>query len=515
MLGRNVLVGLFSSLWSAALGFAVIPVYLKYLGVEAYGLIGFFATAQAMFQLLDMGLAPTINREVARRAAEHKLAEVGELLHTLAVVYWALAALIAVIALAMAPLIAGHWLHANQLSSKTLQHAVMLLGIVIACRWPIGLYQGVLMGAQRISTSSMINVVMSTLASLGAATILSQVAPTIEVFFAWQAMVGLAQALLMRRAAWRAVGRSSGRLFRLVELKKIWRFSASMGGIALLGLIFTQLDKMILSRVLNLTEFGRYMLASVVVSGLYIVVSPLFNALYPRFTSMVAANDDEGVSNLYRISTRALGCILFPLAMVLVLFSGDIVRLWTGDAAIANAIAPVIALLAVGSALHGVMHVPHAMQLAYGETRLPLAINSILVVIQVPLIIALALSLGATGGALAWLILHILYVGVGSWLTHRRLLVGQRREWLLHDVGIPLFVSLATGAAVAGVSAALSITPVGRALLCIAAFATAVMTTLVFSPLLRDVLAAHLPRRLRAGVEPGRHRPTFGWEAKK
>jgi O-antigen/teichoic acid export membrane protein len=257
------------------------------------------------------------------------------------------------------------------------------------------------------------------------------------------------------------------------------------------------------------------MLASVVVSGLYIFVSPMFNALYPRFTGMVAANDDAGVSSLYRIGTRALGCILFPLAMVLVLFSGDIVRLWTGDAAIANAIAPVIALLAVGSALHGVMHVPHAMQLAYGETRLPLAINSILVVILVPLIIVLALSLGARGGALAWLILHILYVGVGSWLTHRRLLVGQRREWLLHDIGTPLLVSLAVGAAVAGVLATLSVAPVGRALLCIAAFVAAVLTTLVFSPLLQDALAPHLPRRLRLGAESRRHRSTFGWNAKK
>lgn len=509
------MVGLLSSIWSAVLGFAVIPFYLKYLGVEAYGLIGFFATAQAMFQLLDMGLASTINRQVARHAAENRMFEVSTLLHTLAIVYWTVAALISVIALAVAPFIANYWLHANRLSGETLQHSVMLLGVVISCRWPIGLYQGVLMGAQRIPTVSAINAVMSTLASLGAVTVLSVIAPTIEAFFTWQALAGLAQALLMRRAAWRAVGRQSECRFSLAELKKIWRFSAGMGAIALLGLVFTQLDKIILSRMLDLSEFGRYMLASVVVSGLYIFVSPMFNALYPRFTSLVAANDDAAVSNQYRIGTRALACVLFPLAMVLVLFSADIVRLWTGDAVIAEAIAPVIALLAVGSALHGVMHVPHAMQLAYGETGLPLTINLILVALLAPLITVLALSLGAKGGALAWLILHVLYVGIGSWLTHRRLLIGQRKEWLLNDVGIPLLVSLLVGAVAAGLLAFLQIAPLGRSLLCLAAFVSALISTLFFSPLLRVALIAHLPQRFRLVVEAGRGLPKFNWDRKK
>ena len=56
--GRNLLAGLANSSWSALVGFAAVPFYLKYLGMEAYGLIGFFMTVQVMFQLLDMGLAP-------------------------------------------------------------------------------------------------------------------------------------------------------------------------------------------------------------------------------------------------------------------------------------------------------------------------------------------------------------------------------------------------------------------------------------------------------------------------
>jgi len=445
MLGRNILMGLASSTWSAALGFAVIPFYLRYLGIEAYGLIGFFATLQAVMQLLDMGLAPTVNREVSRAAAHGDIGRASTLLHTLARVYWLVAALIAAVILALSSLIVNHWLRADHLSSATLQLAVCLLGTVIACRWPIGLYQGVLLGAQRIPTVSAINIAMGTLASAGAVAILALVSATVEAFFAWQALVGLTQALLMRHAAWRTIGRKTNGTFSWAELQRIWRFSASMSGIAVLGIVFTQMDKILLSRLLALRDFAHYMLAATVVGGLYILVTPMFNALYPRFSSLVATHNEAGMQRLYRLSTQAVGCGLFPLAMFLAVSSRDLVLLWTGNDTLALATAPVIAVMVTGSALHGVMHIPHALQLAHGAMRLPLTINGILIVVMVPLIVVLALRHGALGGAMAWLILHVLYVALGSWLTHRELLVGLQSRWLVRDVGVPLAITVVCG----------------------------------------------------------------------
>ena len=40
------------------MGLVFVPVYIKYLGIESYGLIGFFASLQAWFALLDMGMTP-------------------------------------------------------------------------------------------------------------------------------------------------------------------------------------------------------------------------------------------------------------------------------------------------------------------------------------------------------------------------------------------------------------------------------------------------------------------------
>ncbi|WP_439503767.1 lipopolysaccharide biosynthesis protein [Methylophaga sp.] len=442
---RNLLAGLANSIWAALIGLAVVPFYLKYLGVEAYGLIGFFVTTQALFQLLDMGMAPTINREVARASASGSLKEAGKLLHTLAVIYWSMAAGIAILIWMLAPVISEQWLQSKQLTKETITYAVMLMGVVIACRWPIGLYMGALVGAQKMTVSSSINMAMITVASAGAVAILAFVSPTIEAFFIWQAFVGLIYALIMRLAAWRILGKTQKYNFDIDKLRNVWRFTAGLSLIAITAVIFTQMDKVILSKMLNLEEFGHYMLATVVVSSLFTLITPIFNIIYPRFSVLVANGETEKLIHLYRMGTRLLASAIFPIAMILVLLGNELMLIWTNDSTIASSVAPLIAVLAAGSALHGLMHFPYALQLAYGETRLPLSINITLMVAFLPLIIFLALTYGALGGALALLILYMMYMLLGTYLTHRRLLKGIGAAWLLQDVSIPLMLSLLIG----------------------------------------------------------------------
>ena len=442
-LKQNFFAGLANSVWTALIGFAVVPLYLKYLGIESYGLIGFFATLQAVLSLLDLGLASTINREVARCSASGNLKEAEKLLHTLAVVYWSMAGAIALLIITLAPLIAEYWLKSKQLSPQTISHAVMLMGLVVACRWPVGLYMGALMGRQRIVLSSTIGSVAGTLSSLGAVVVLAFVSPTIEAFFIWQACAAVAYAITVRRIAWQIIGSNNGsRRFALEDLKRIWRFSAGMSGVAVTGVILMQLDKVLLSKLLSLEEFGHYVLAGVVANSLYVFLTPLFNAIYPRMTALVALGETEKLINVYKLGTHVFLAFFFPIAIMASVYSEDVLFLWTGDQHLATSTALVASLLILGTALNGVMHFPYALQLAYGSTRLPLTITVVLILTLAPMIIIFTLSYGAIGGALAWFCLNITYLFFGTWLTHKKILRGQALRWLLYSVGRPLVISM-------------------------------------------------------------------------
>jgi O-antigen/teichoic acid export membrane protein len=150
---------------------------------------------------------------------------------------------------------------------------------------------------------------------------------------------------------------------------------------------------------------------------------------------------------IYRNGTNTFAGFLFPVAMAMIICAEPAVTVWTRNPELAHGIAPIIAILTAGNALHGMMYFPYALQLARGNARLPFQINMALSVVILPLILVLSTAYGAVGGALAWLVLHCLYIVFGSWVTHRLLLPGVGMDWLLRDVGIPLLVTAAIGAA--------------------------------------------------------------------
>ena len=66
----NVLANYAGTIWSGLVHLLLVPFLVRRLGAEGYGLVGLFATLQAVAQVLDLGLSPTVNRELARAAAQ-------------------------------------------------------------------------------------------------------------------------------------------------------------------------------------------------------------------------------------------------------------------------------------------------------------------------------------------------------------------------------------------------------------------------------------------------------------
>ncbi|WP_297016419.1 oligosaccharide flippase family protein [Thalassospira sp.] len=444
-LSRNLIAGLVNSVWSALIALAVVPFYIKYLGIEAYGLVGFYLTSQTLLQLLDMGMASTINREVARAGASGNMREARSLLHSLSTIYWGIAILIAILILIFAPLIANFWLQAKTLEPQTVSRSVMLIGVVLACRWPIGLYQGALIGAQRLAVSSMINMMMVSFANLGAIFVLSYLSSTIQAFFIWQACVGFVYAITMHVTTWHIIGREGSLNFEVACIRRVLKFSLGVGSISVCGLLLGQVDKIILSSTVSLDDFGKYMMANMVASSLYIIVIPVFNTIYPRFSSLVAQGKMNELKYRYRQATQWISIVLFPAAMILSLLAKPLIETWAGDTSIASDVAPLASILFWAYALHGIMHVPYALMLSRGETAPMLKIYGALIAIIAPVTFLISVYFGVLGGALAQFLLFISYMFIGIWVTHRRCYTGYASVWLTKDVGVFLAVSLSVG----------------------------------------------------------------------
>lgn len=490
----NLAASIAASLWAAVVGLAVVPFYIKHLGIEAFGLIGFFGTLQALFYILDLGLASTMNREMARFSAMGSSGGAARLLDTLSWLYWFVALAMGLAIFLGAPLISAGWLNVATLSADEVSSSLMLMGLVIALRWPTGLYQGVLQGSERIVLASAISTLAVTLSYVGALIVIMFVSPTLEAFFIWQAVVALLHVAIISIAAWHSLRTAPRLVFDLGELKRVWRFSAGLGITALLAVVLMQLDKVILSKIVSLEAFGYYALAGLAPRTLYLLLTPVFTVVYPKFSRLHSLGEEASIVKLYRHGTRALVAIIFPLAAFVAMYGVEIFTLWTGDPLAASIAAPVAALLLVGTAANGAMHFPYALQLAYGESSLPARINFILVAAFIPLVSLLATRFGIIGGGAAWAIINLSYLCFGAIVTHRRILNGLAGSWLLEDVGMPAVATVTIVGVIAAAVHYATLPLLATMLAGIGSAALATLTIAMLSPGLMHAIQGEMRR---------------------
>ena len=477
------------------MGLIFIPLYIKYMGIESWGLIGIFATLQVIFGLLDMGLSGTLNREMARLSVlPNKEGEMRNLVRTLEMLYWTVAILVGLTIALSSPVIVQYWIKAEHLSSQTIEQALVCMGVVTAFQMPGGFYSGGLMGLQKQVLLNVINIGVSTLRGAGAVIVLWLISPTIQAFFIWQIVIAIVNVVLLGYFLWRILPKSAqAPVFQKQLLKGVWRFAAGMSGISILAVVLTQLDKIILSKILSLEMFGYYSLASLVAMSLGRFFTPVFFSIYPRFTQLVSVNDQDGLIQLYHKSCQFFAVLILPASIVISLFSYEVLLLWTQSTVTAEKTHLIVSILICGTALNGLMNPPYALQLAFGWTKLSVLTNLVAVIILVPLIIFLTLSYGPIGAAIAWLLLNFGYVIIEIPIMHRKILRKEMWRWYWSDVTVPIMAGLL----LAGAGRLLFNDATSQFIMSLRVAVISVLTlgiTLVSVPTIREVLYGQVVR---------------------
>lgn len=449
-LKRNILANYASQLYVTAAGIVMVPLYIKYMGAEAYGLVGFFAMLQAWFNLLDMGLTPTMARESARyHGGALSLLDYRRLARALEGVFAAIALLGGVLLFALAGPIAGQWLKASQLPQPDIMLALQLMAIIIALRWMCGLYRGVITGAERLVWLSGFSSLIATGRFVLVLPVLIFVNASPQMFFSFQLGVALLEIAGLAWMAYRllpAIPAGERIQWQWAPLKPVLKFSLSIAFTSSVWVLVTQTDKLVLSKILPLADYGYFTVAVLVASGVMIVSGPISSALMPRMTRLQAEGQHDALIALYRQATQIVTITAIPAALVLIFFAPQVLWAWTGDATLVQRAAPALSLYAIGYAFLAVGAFPYYLQYAKGNLRLHLMGNALFVLLLIPLVIWAASRYGMTGAGWAWLVSNVVYFLLWTPLVHRQFAPGMHTGWLLSDIARPIVLPLALAA---------------------------------------------------------------------
>ncbi len=425
----NFLSNLVGGLASAIILIVVTPVYLQFLGADAFGLIGVFVTLTGIATLLDMGLTPALTRELAQKSATPEgCIQIRSTVRTLELIYAGATVFIFAIAFVLLPLLAVSWLKPSSLSIKIIQQCLELMAVQLALQLPLSFYSGGFVGMQKQVLMNGLNFGMIAIRAIGAVILLIEFDADVVTFFIWQAIITAAHLLVVALSLWRVLPAGQAR-FKPEILKRLWGYAAGMLGITALSILLTQLDKIILSRTLSLEQFGYYMLAWNVASLLLRPAGPVFSAWLPKMTQLATLGNTDELARLYHKGAQLVNLLVVPAAIVVAIFSNQILYAYTGNKSLADSTAIALTLLSIGSACNALMHMPYALTLAYGWTRFAIYQNILASIVVVPLTYWASTQYGLNGGGVGWMIVNVLYIAISLSFIHRRYLKMELKHW--------------------------------------------------------------------------------------
>ncbi|OBS94235.1 polysaccharide biosynthesis protein [Vibrio tasmaniensis] len=438
-LKKNIIANYTCQIYVIVVGVILLPTYIKYMGSEAYGLVGFFAMLQAWFKILDLGLTPTIGRETARYYGGAISNIAFRRIHrSLTIIFITIATIGGAILFCLSDFIAYKWFNLNGLTELEVVVAVKIMAISVALRWMTGLYRGVIMGAEQLIWLSGFNAIIATLRFVGVLISMRCFGFTPFVFFIHQLIIAIIEniGLLLKSyqllPSKKSLDKKIG--WSLQPVKSVLKFSLTIAFTGLVWVFVTQTDKLILSGILSLENYGYFTLSVLVANGVILISSPIGSAIMPRLARLYAENKHSELLLLYKKTTQLMIVIAGSAAITLIVAAEPLLFAWTGDIDLTKKASTILRLYAAGNLFLSMSALVYYMQYAKGNLRFHLIGNFILFVLLIPSVVYLSNSFGGIGAGYAWLGANFLYFFFWVAFVHYKIEPGLHVNWMKFDV---------------------------------------------------------------------------------
>lgn len=387
--GAPIVVALFS-----------IPLLIKLLGTERFGVLALAWVVMGYFGLFDLGLGRATTKFVAEYRARNETEALPRLVWSSLVVHVLLGLLGGTILALLTPWLTHDILNIPTPLLRETEVSFYLLAVSVPLVVTTAALRGILEAIQRFDLVNWIKVPASIANYLGPLLILSLtdgLTAVVGFLICTRGIVLLAHLLLCMRA-FPELSRGFG--FELALVKPLLGFGGWLTVASFIGPSMVSIDRFMLGALGSLTAVTLYTTPYEIVTKLIIFPTSLLAVLFPAFSAM-AVDRVHDMRRLYMRAIKYLLVLVAPVVGILLSLSYDLLSLWVA-ADFATESAPVAQWLAIGILVNVLSQV--AVTVLQGVGRAD--ITAKLLLVQLPLYAVsvwfLVGLLGATGVAIAW-----------------------------------------------------------------------------------------------------------------
>jgi O-antigen/teichoic acid export membrane protein len=379
-----------------------LPLAVRYLGAERYGVWATITTTAVWINLLDLGIANTLTNHISRAYARDDESYAARYFTNALLLTVGIAVVAGVTAAWAFPRV--DWaaifnVSASVPAREIEQTAAIAVGLMLLAL-PSNLASKVLAGYQQLHRYNYANCAgaFASLAGLAIGVMLHVSMPllflmsvgclTFTSFFNLLLVIGWQKRWLLPRPSLIEVGParellSSGSSFFLIQAAAVVVFSS---------------DNLIVGHYLGASEVTPYSVTWRVVGFAAVLQSLIFPALWPAYAEAYSKGDYGWIKQTFAVTMKGTLALNAASALVLMLAGRTLIRMWAGPAAVPG----IYLLLAMGawSIVNGFMSAESCLLAALNRTRQQAVLS----------IVAAALNVGLS----IWLVRHIGSLGVVS-----------------------------------------------------------------------------------------------------
>ena len=442
-LKKNTIANYIGQFYTMFIGIFMLPFYLKYLGAEAYGLVGFFTMLMSWMALLDLGLSTTLARETAKLKDKiNGLYELKKITISVEVFFIVISIIIFSVIFFGSGWISTYWLDVKELSYETVESTIKIMAFLIVLRWFVGLYQGTIIGFEHHIWLNIYKIIFATLKFFGAFLLIVFVSDNIVHFFYFQLLVSIFEFIVIKLKidSYMKVSQMVSPSF--VTLKQIAPFALSIAYTSSVWVFITQLDKLMLSHYLPLNEYGFFTLVILVSGAILQIFQPIGQSILPRMTSLLSNGEEKKMIDLYHKATQLGGIVVLAVSGMVAVFSYELLYSWTGNIEASQWAAPILFWYALGNGVVSLLSFQYYMQYAHGNLKYHVKGNTYFGFIQIIVIILAVHFYGALGAGITWFGLQTFFLLWWPGFIHSKFAPGIHKDWVFKDILPILLVSV-------------------------------------------------------------------------
>ena len=199
-------------------------------------------------------------------------------------------------------------------------------------------------------------------------------------------------------------------------------------------MLVTQTDKLLMSKLLSLEEYGYFSLAVLVANGVLMISSPITKSVLPRLARLEAEGQDKKMLKLYSQTTQLITVVAGSASIMLVVFAKPIFVGLDWRKKIVEIAAPVMQFYAAGFGILAVAAIPYYLQYALGKLKLHVAGSALYIILHFSVALVCQKTYGMIGAGYAWFSMNLFYLLFWTALVHVTYVPKLHLKWLTNDV---------------------------------------------------------------------------------